>query len=127
MPNWSKLLNSWHKRAWSGGPIGADRDLTSQPNKGDNSETWFDSDEGPTSALKHNLAEFERSLIAERVKAGRQRAKAQGKHTGRPRLPEATRRAARELLREGQLSRRAIGKRLGISHEIVRLIAKEPV
>ena len=29
-----------------------------------------------------SLAEFERSLIAERVKAGMQRAKAQGKHTG---------------------------------------------
>jgi DNA invertase Pin-like site-specific DNA recombinase len=34
-----------------------------------------------------SLAEFERSLIAERVKAGMQRAKAQGKHTGRPALP----------------------------------------
>ena len=33
-----------------------------------------------------SLAEFERSLIAERVKAGMQRAKAQGKHTGRPAL-----------------------------------------
>lgn len=73
-----------------------------------------------------SLAEFERSLIAERVKAGMQRAKAQGKHTGRPRLPEAMRRTVRELLGAGQLSRRAIGKKLGISHEIVRLIAKEP-
>jgi DNA invertase Pin-like site-specific DNA recombinase len=34
-----------------------------------------------------SLAEFERSLIAERVRAGMQRAKAQGKHTGRPALP----------------------------------------
>src|SRR5215218_5129660 len=34
-----------------------------------------------------SLAEFERSLIAERVKAGMQRAKAQGKHTGRPAFP----------------------------------------
>src|SRR5215218_4227840 len=34
-----------------------------------------------------SLAEFERSLIAERVRAGMERAKAQGKHTGRPRLP----------------------------------------
>jgi hypothetical protein len=33
------------------------------------------------------LSEFERSLIAERVKAGMQRAKVQGKHTGRPALP----------------------------------------
>ena len=31
-----------------------------------------------------SLAEFERALIAKRVKAGMLRAKAQGKHTGRP-------------------------------------------
>ncbi len=71
-----------------------------------------------------SLAEFERSLIAERVKAGMQRAKAQGKHTGRPRLPEAKRAEILGLLREGKFSRRAIGKRLGVSHEIVRLIGK---
>src|SRR4051812_8014033 len=71
-----------------------------------------------------SLAEFERSLIAERVKAGMQRAKAQGKHTGRPPLPEAKRRAILELLREGKMSRRAIGKKLGVSHELVRLIGK---
>ena len=71
-----------------------------------------------------SLAEFERSLIAERVKAGMQRAKAQGKHTGRPRLPEAKQAEILGLLREGGLSRRAIGRRLGVSHEIVRLIGK---
>ena len=48
-----------------------------------------------------SLAEFERSLIAERVKAGMQRARAQGKHTGRPRLPEAKRKAILELLGRG--------------------------
>src|SRR3954449_2334711 len=72
-----------------------------------------------------SLAEFERSLIAERVKAGMQRAKAQGKHTGRPPLPEAKRRAILELLREGKMSRRAIGKKLGVSHELVRMIEKK--
>jgi DNA invertase Pin-like site-specific DNA recombinase len=36
-----------------------------------------------------SLAEFERSLIAERVRAGMERARAQGKQMGRPRLPEA--------------------------------------
>src|SRR5919202_1231200 len=72
-----------------------------------------------------SLAEFERSLIAERVRAGMQRAKAQGKHTtGRPRLPEAKRSEILELLREGKLSRRAIGKELGVSHELVRMIGK---
>jgi DNA-binding transcriptional ArsR family regulator len=53
-----------------------------------------------------------------------QRAKAQGKHTGRPRLPEAKRREILALLKEGKLSRRAIGKRIGVSHEIVRLLGK---
>src|SRR3954449_3956070 len=72
-----------------------------------------------------SLAEFERSLIAERVKAGMQRAKAQGKPTGRPALPEAKRREILELLREGNLSRRAIGKKLDVSHEFVRLIEKK--
>jgi DNA invertase Pin-like site-specific DNA recombinase len=74
-----------------------------------------------------SLAEFERALIAERVKAGMQRAKAQGKPMGRPRLPETKRRAILALLAEGELSRRAIGKRLGVSHEIVRLIGKAAV
>ena len=72
-----------------------------------------------------SLAEFERSLIAERVKAGMARAKAQGKQMGRPRLPEARRREILKLLQEGKLSRRAIGKQVGVSHEIVRLIGKE--
>jgi DNA invertase Pin-like site-specific DNA recombinase len=74
-----------------------------------------------------SLAEFERSLIAERVRAGMERARAQGRHTGRPRLSEAKRAEILDLLREGRLSRRAIGKRLGVSHEIVRLIGKANV
>src|SRR3954471_15369166 len=72
-----------------------------------------------------SLAEFERSLISERVRAGMARAKAQGKHTGRPPLHPTKRREILELLREGNLSRRAIGKKLDVSHEFVRLIGKE--
>src|SRR3954462_5672656 len=45
-----------------------------------------------------SLAEFERSLISERVRAGMARAKAQGRHTGRPplhpRVHASARRAA---------------------------------
>src|SRR3954453_20768021 len=45
-----------------------------------------------------SLAEFERSLISERVRAGMARAKAQGKHTGRPPLhPTKRRRIASRL------------------------------
>jgi DNA invertase Pin-like site-specific DNA recombinase len=67
-----------------------------------------------------SLAEFERSLIAERVKAGMQRAKAQGKHTGRPALPSLTRAKIQELLRQQPpLSLRAIAKQAGVSVQTV--------
>jgi DNA invertase Pin-like site-specific DNA recombinase len=67
-----------------------------------------------------SLAEFERSLIAERVKAGMQRAKAQGKHTGRPALPSLTRTRIEELLRQQPpLSLRAIARAAGISVQTV--------
>jgi DNA invertase Pin-like site-specific DNA recombinase len=63
-----------------------------------------------------SLAEFERSLIAERVKAGMQRAKAQGKHTGRPALLSLTRARIEELLRQQPpLSLRAIARAAGVS------------
>lgn len=47
------------------------------------------------------FAEFERAMIQERVKAGMSRARSQGKHVGRPSVPEATRERLRELLRGG--------------------------
>ena len=72
-----------------------------------------------------SLAKFERSLIAERVKAGMQRAKAQGKHTGRPALPSLTRARIEELLRQRPpLSLRTIAKSAGVSPETVRKVSK---
>jgi DNA invertase Pin-like site-specific DNA recombinase len=62
-----------------------------------------------------NLAQFESALIGERVKAGMARAKAQGKHTSRPRLPEATQRRIAELNGKG-VSIKQISKRLGIAY-----------
>ena len=57
------------------------------------------------------LAQFERERIAERVKAGLERARSQGKTLGRPRksVPEATIAAVRGL------SVREAAKRLGVS------------
>ena len=49
-----------------------------------------------------SLAEFERALIAERVKAGMARAKAQGKHVGRPRIPAEKEAAIRRELLAGR-------------------------
>lgn len=69
-----------------------------------------------------SLAEFERSLIAERVKAGMQRAKAQGKHTGRPALPIAKRRQIEELYRANpKRSLRSIAKEVKVAPETVRM------
>src|SRR4051795_5286733 len=67
-----------------------------------------------------SLAEFERSLIAERVKAGMQRAKANGTHTGRPALLPFKRRQIETMLAETpRPSDRAIAKSVGVSPETV--------
>jgi DNA invertase Pin-like site-specific DNA recombinase len=68
-----------------------------------------------------SLAEFERCLIAGQVKAGMQRAKAQGKHTGRPAIPSAKRRRIEELHRaDPRRSLRSIAKEVGVAPETVR-------
>ena len=61
------------------------------------------------------FAEFERSILQERVKAGLERARAQGKVLGRPKVPPIKVRKIKELREQG-LSYRAIAKRTGISH-----------
>jgi DNA invertase Pin-like site-specific DNA recombinase len=48
------------------------------------------------------FAEFERAMIAERVRAGMARAKADGKHCGRPRVSEDLEAAVRALLSSGK-------------------------
>jgi DNA invertase Pin-like site-specific DNA recombinase len=59
------------------------------------------------------VAELERSLIVERVKAGLRNARAKGKHLGRPRkLRDAT---EIKRLRVQGVSWRAIGKKLGVA------------
>lgn len=61
------------------------------------------------------FAEFERSMISERVKSGMARAKAQGKHVGRPSVPPIVIRKVVALRSEG-LSLREIAGRVGLSH-----------
>ena len=60
------------------------------------------------------FAEFERSLIQERVKAGLQRAKTQGKRLGRPPVPPIQVEKIKRLRTEG-LSYRKIAKRIDLS------------
>jgi DNA invertase Pin-like site-specific DNA recombinase len=71
-----------------------------------------------------SLAEFERALIAERVKAGMARAKAQGKHVGRPRIPAQKEAAIRRDLLAGRSLRGTI-KAHGVGSKTVQRIKAE--
>lgn len=72
------------------------------------------------------IAEFERALIIERTKAGLQRAKAQGKRLGRPRV-SVDRARILELKAQG-LGCRKIADALGVSHQtILNRLRKEGV
>jgi DNA invertase Pin-like site-specific DNA recombinase len=65
------------------------------------------------------FAEFERDLIRERVIAGVRRARALGKHLGRPRVHRIDVERARELLAEG-LSLRAVARSFKVHPMVVR-------
>ena len=65
------------------------------------------------------LAELERNIIVERVRAGVAEAKRQGKHCGRPRRVFRRDEAAR--LRAGGMSWRAIERKLGVPQATIRL------
>jgi DNA invertase Pin-like site-specific DNA recombinase len=71
-----------------------------------------------------SLAEFERALIAERVKAGMARAKAQGKHVGRPRIPLQKEAAIRRDLLAGRSLRSTI-KAHGVGSKTAQRIKSE--
>lgn len=70
------------------------------------------------------VAEFERDIISERVKAGVANAKRQGKRIGRPPVPPVMLEKAKTLRKEG-LSFREIGRRQGVSEGVVRKGLKE--
>ena len=67
------------------------------------------------------FSEFELAMIRERTKAGMARAKAQGKHIGRPRLSASLRTRVRRL----KGSNRAVARKVGISEGSVRRIRAE--
>ena len=65
--------------------------------------------------LMASLAQFESSLIGERVRAGMATARAEGKRISRPPIPEAKRRRIEELRKAGK-SINGIHKELGIGY-----------
>ena len=75
--------------------------------------------------LLASLAEFELELIRERVKAGMDRARRQGKRIGRPRVKEQRGFMKRfgailERLRSGDISRRKAANELGIGYATLK-------
>lgn len=65
------------------------------------------------------VAEFEKDIIRERVKAGLENAKRKGKRLGRPPIPRATFQKAKKLRAKG-LSFREIGRQLNIDEGTFR-------
>ena len=56
------------------------------------------------------FAEFERSIIRERINAGLPRAKSNGKRLGRPRVDDTVEQAIREALRRNDKGMRKIAR-----------------
>lgn len=67
------------------------------------------------------FAEFERAMIVERVRSGMKRARAQGKHLGRPPMSLRTSEQIISLAKE-RLSGRAIARMLSVSEATVRRV-----
>ena len=70
------------------------------------------------------FAEFERSMIQERVKAGLARARAQGKKLGRPRVAPSVERKVRAVRAKG-MGIKAIARKLGIGTGTVQRIVAD--
>src|SRR5262249_15396896 len=74
--------------------------------------------------LSGDIAEFERSMIRQRIKAGLKRAVAQGVKLGRPKIDSATERKVRKQLAKG-VGILKVAKSLGIGTGTVQRISKE--
>src|SRR5262249_51198902 len=92
-------------------------------------EPWLDTTSPFGEALYYitvAYAQLERGIIAERVRAGMDRARRQGKHVGRPHTLNGNLDALRPAIEAGTLSRRQAAKRLKVnvstvSRALVRL------
>ena len=74
----------------------------------------------------YTLANQERIRLSDRVKAGMARARIEGKHVGRPRLDDRTRRQVRELRQQKpDLSIRAIARETEVPYATTRRLLLE--
>ena len=71
------------------------------------------------------FAEFERSIIRERINAGLARAKANGKRLGRPKVDPEVEEAIRQTLRRGDKGMRKIAREMGVGVSVVQRIKGE--
>lgn len=71
------------------------------------------------------FAQFERAMIQERVKAGLERARAQGKRLGRPRTPDRVEQAIRAARQQGKGIKK-IAAELGVGVSTVQRVVHEP-
>ncbi|MBI2335715.1 MAG: recombinase family protein [Deltaproteobacteria bacterium] len=71
-----------------------------------------------------SIAAFERDLIRERVKAGLDRSRAQGKRLGRPTIQYKTEQI--KILKEQGLSTRSIAKEIGVSNATISRVLQNP-
>jgi DNA invertase Pin-like site-specific DNA recombinase len=71
------------------------------------------------------FAEFERSMIRQRVNAGLARARAQGKRLGRPRIDQKTEQAIREALASGTVGMLKIAAAFSVGSGTVQRVKAE--
>lgn len=96
------------------------------------SEPWLDtSGSSPVADLMLNIlasfAQFEKALIAERVRAGMARAKKQGVHVGRPSRLNGNLDALRPAIEAGTMSRSEAARRLDVTLSAVSRYLKKGV
>jgi DNA invertase Pin-like site-specific DNA recombinase len=70
------------------------------------------------------FSEFERAILRERVMAGLVRAKAQGKESGRPKVPKDTEEKIRRLRAEG-IGIRKIARLVGVGTGTMQRVVRE--
>jgi DNA invertase Pin-like site-specific DNA recombinase len=92
-------------------------------------EPWLDTTSPFGEALYYitaAYAQLERGILAERVRAGMERARREGKHVGRPRVVNGEWNRLRPMVESGAMSRSQAAKILGVSRSTVgRLLSQK--